>query len=195
MSGSVLERSVLPAGKVFIEAGEANMRAYLIQNGEVIAYKGKGDDRIEVARYGAGALIGEMNLMMDETPSMSYETVEATTVVTITRQDFQKKLARADKSITTILEFAVKKIVDLENEIHHMQVQKAKEEASAKAKADAEARSAALAADNEPDTVNIPSFMDMILDGLSDDERTKYENALRPHLTGMLTEVQKLKAK
>lgn len=121
----VLERSCLPVGKVFIRAGEENARAYIIQNGEIIAFTMDGDKKIEVERFGPGTMIGEKCLVIDEPSTLSFEVVEAATVVIITRQDFQKRLVKAGKSISTVIEHAVKKLTYYENiEIHKALTQK-----------------------------------------------------------------------
>ena len=111
----VLERSCLPAGKVFIRAGEENARAYVIQNGKVVAFTMDGDDRLEVETFGPGAIIGEKYLIIDEPATLSFEVVETATVVVITRQDFQKRLVKAGKSIKTVLDHAVQKLIRYEN--------------------------------------------------------------------------------
>ncbi len=111
----VLERSCLPEGKVFIRAGEENARAYVIQNGQVTAFAMDGDNKIEVGRFGPGAIIGEKYLVLDEPATLSFEVSQTATVVVITRQDFQKRLVKAGKSIKTVLDHAVQKLIQYEN--------------------------------------------------------------------------------
>ncbi len=111
----VLERSCMPAGKVFIRAGEGNARAYVIQNGKVAAFTMDGDTKIEVGTFGPGAIIGEKCLVIDEPATLSFEVVETATVIIITRQDFQKRLVKAGKSIKTVIEHAVQKLIYYEN--------------------------------------------------------------------------------
>lgn len=169
-SGNVLERSVLQPGKPFIREGEDNTRAYVVQTGEIRGYTMKEGSKVEVIRFGPGAIIGEINLMIDEASTMSYEAMETTTVVTITRQDFQKKLARADKSITTILDYAVKKISKLESEKR----------------------------DSAIKNFEIDPIADALVKGLiapvSDDKKDDYKNAILPHINGLLKDLKSLKA-
>lgn len=115
-AADVLERSVIPAGKVFIKAGEENSRAYIIQTGMVFSFTELDGRKVEVERYGPGTIIGETCLMIDTPISLSYETIESSTVVTITRQDFQKRLTRIDKTVVKILNHAVEKIENYEKE-------------------------------------------------------------------------------
>lgn len=166
---SVLERTAIPAGKVFIKEGEENNRAYVIQNGEVSAFKQHADKKIEICRFGPGTIIGELNLMVDEPANLSYEAITAATVVTITRQDFQKRLLRVDKSVVTILEHTVEKIKYYEN----IELQKAL---------------------NNTDIDETARFMlQNLLSGLSVDKRAKYEDALLPHINEVIRSVKELK--
>ncbi len=96
---NVLERKVIHTGKVFIKAGEEHARAYLVQSGLIQGFVMEGEDKIVVADYEPGRIIGEVCLMVDEPMTMSYEAVVDTTVVTITRQDFQKKISRKRKTL------------------------------------------------------------------------------------------------
>ncbi len=168
---NVLERSVLQAGKVFIHADEDNSRAYVVQTGEVrsfIMHEGK---KIEVARYGPGTIIGELGLMLDDPSALNYEALESSTVVTITRQDFQKRLARADKSITTILEHAVKKIRAF----------------------DQEQTAFALETSQMDETATL--LVQGLLNGLSDEKKALYEDAIAPHLHAMMKDLKRAKKK
>ena len=112
----VLERSVIPAGKVFIKAGEENSRAYVIQTGMVISFTEIEGRKVIIQEHGPGTIIGELCLMVDSPPTVSYETVESATVVTITRQDFQKRLTRVDKTVVKILTHTVEKLSLIENQ-------------------------------------------------------------------------------
>lgn len=165
----VLERSVIQQGKVFIKAGEENCRAYIIQNGGVCAYAMKEDQKIVVSTYGPGTIIGEACLVLNSPLSLNYEALETTTVVTVTRQDFQKRLARTDKTVRTILDHALKKIEDYEKR----SMTKAVNEA-------------------EPDTGAL-KLIDGLFGGLSEDKKIAYQNALLPHINGLIKELRNIK--
>ncbi len=166
---NVLERSVLQAGKVFIRLGEEISRAYVIQSGEVSAFMMDGDRKIEVDRFGSGTIIGEMGLVLDEESKLGYEAITACTVVSITRQDFQKRLARADKSISTVLNQAIKKIMYYEN----IEAQKALK-------------------NSEIDDMAL-TLTQSLLTGLSVDKKMQYEDALLPHINGMIKAIKEMK--
>ncbi len=166
---NVLERSVLQAGKVFIRPDEDIARAYVIQSGEVCAFMIDGDRKIEVDRFGAGTIIGEIGLVFDEKTRLGYEAISVCTVVSITRQDFQKRLARADKTISTVLNQAIKKIMYYEN----IESQKALK-------------------NSEIDDM-ATTLTKNLLTGLSVDKKLQYEDALLPYINGMIKAIKELK--
>lgn len=167
----VLERSCLPAGKVFIRAGEENARAYVIQNGKVTAFAMDGDDKIEVESFGPGAIIGEKYLVIDEPATLSFEVVETATVVVITRQDFQKRLIKAGKSIKTVIDHAVQKLIHYEN----IETSKAL---------------------NRKDVSNeAHQLVKGLLSELPPEQRMKHEKTLLPHADGLMRALMEIKKK
>lgn len=166
---NVLERIVLQPGKSFIREGEENARAYVVQKGEIAAYKNLDGRKIEVATYGPGTIIGEVNLLLDEPAKLSYEALTTTTVVTVTRQDFQKRLVRVDKSIQTILDHAVRKLIAYEN----IEIKKALKNAEV------------------DETAEL--LVKGLLAGMSVDKKSVYEEALFPHINGMIKDIKRVK--
>lgn len=165
----VSDRTAIPAGKVFIKAGEECERAYIIQVGEVMAYTVKDGQKIEVGRFGPGTLIGELCLAMDDPIMLNYEAVVTTTVITITRQDFQKRLSKVDKTVRSVLEHSIKKINDLE-----------KIETKKMIEAQKVDETAAL-------------LVRGLIKGVSDEKRAAYEAAMLPHLNGLIKALKSLK--
>lgn len=156
------------------------MRAYVIQNGEVCAYIMQDNQRVEIARFGPGTIIGEMCLMMDDPITINYEALVTTTVVTVTRQDFQKRLARADKTIKTILDHAVKKIeyyekLELERALKKPEVV------------------FAPPVDLPLDATAVALVENLIKD-LSDEKKTSYREAMLPHINGLISGIKSLKS-
>lgn len=171
-SEDVLERKVIHPGKPFIKVGEEHARAYIIQNGEISAYVMDGDRKIEVTRYGPGRIIGEICLMSDEPMTMNYEALTDTTVVTLTRQEFQKKISKVDKNVATILEHVMNKL----------NLQYADDLSKAQKNANIDAQAAALVKN--------------LISGVASDERKdEYQRAILPHLNAMLQEIKALKIK
>lgn len=168
-ASDVLERKVIHAGKVFIKAGEENSRAYIIQQGRVSAFVMRGDKRVEVAQHGPGTIIGEVCLALDDPIQMNFEALVDTTVVTITRQDFEKKLSRADQTIKKLFSQVIKKL--------HAQDGTAIQDADEKAKIDGDAI----------------KLVQGLIAGLPPDKKFQYEKALLPHLNGLIKEIKNLK--
>ena len=170
-SEEVMERKVLPAGKVFIKAGEEHARAYVVQNGLIRSFIMDGDRRIDVAEYEPGRIIGETCLMVDEPMTMNYEAVETTTVITITRQDFQKKISRLDKDISTILDHVMNKL--------NMQDLTAIDKAIRRSQIDEDAF----------------KMVHAITAGLDKERQFQYEKAILPHVNAMVKAIKEVKEK
>jgi len=166
----VLERKVIHTGNVFIKAGEENSRAYMIQSGKVRAFTTQGTDKIEIAQYGPGAIIGEVCLVLDEKIHISYEALTDTTVAMITRQDFQKKIQRIDKTVVTILNELVKKLL--------AQEQAGMDKAIRGSEIDEDAY----------------KFVQALVTGLAPGKKETYETALLPHMNRLLRAIKEIKA-
>lgn len=167
----VLERKVIHAGKVFIKAGEEHSRAYVVQNGLIRSFIMEGQNRIDVAEYEPGRIIGETCLMVDEPMSMNYEAVVDTTVVTITRQEFQKKISRIGKDIMTILDHVMTKL--------NYQDMSAIDSAKKRSEID-------------PDAYKM---MEGLVAGLQGEKKYQYEKAILPHVNSMVKAIKELKTK
>ncbi|MCB9990651.1 MAG: cyclic nucleotide-binding domain-containing protein [Rhodospirillales bacterium] len=165
----VLERKVIHAGKIFIKAGEENSRAYVIQQGSVRAFIEKDGEKVQVARHGPGTIIGETCLALDEPIQMSYEALVDTTVVTVTRQDFQKKLTRVDQMVKRVFNQVLNKLYEQDTT--------AIEEAGEKAEID-------------DDAIKI---VQGLLATLPPDKQHQYEKAILPHLNALIKEIKGLK--
>lgn len=167
----ILERKVIHSGDVFIKAGEENNRAYVIQQGKVRAFITNDDgEKIVVAEHGPGTIIGEVCLALDDPIMMSFEAVGDTTVVTVTRQDFEKKLNRADKTIKTIFSHIVKKLYNRDGK----RIGKAGESAKI-----------------DEDAVTI---INGLIADLPAEKKAQYEDAILPHLNGLIKEIKNLKS-
>ena len=167
----VLERSCMPEGKVFIRAGEKNARAYVIQNGKVSAFTMNGDKKIEVGTFGPGAIIGEKCLVIDEPSTLSFEVIESATVVIITRQDFQKRLVKAGKSIKTVIEHAVQKLMHYES----LELSKA--------------------LNREDIGSEAYQLVKGLLNDVPPEQRMQHEEGLLPHADGLMKALKEIKEK
>lgn len=160
----VLERSAIPAGKIFLKAGEENSRAYVIQAGTVMSFTEVNGRKIEVERLGPGTIIAELCLMVDAPINLSYEALETTTVVTVTRQDFQKRLSRVDKTVAKILTHTVEKLAAHEKVEVEKAIRRSEIDDTAQALALSILKSKRLSADQEYEyeKMILPPINDMI---------------------------------
>ena len=169
-SENVLERKVIHPGKPFIKEGEEHARAYIVQSGLISAYIMEDDRKIEVQQYGSGRIIGEICLMSDEPMTMNYEALQDTTVVTLTRAEFQKKISKVDKNVATILEHVMNKL----NFQYASDVEKALK-----------------ASEIDPDA---HAMVDGLIGKVPEGRKIKYEEALLPHVNAIVKEIKTLKA-
>ncbi len=166
----VLERSCLPTGKVFIKEGEESARAYMIQVGEVAAFTMEGDRKVEIERLGPGSIIGERFLVADEPATISYEAIVPTTVVVITRQEFQKLLSKVDKNIKTVFDYAIEKIR------HYERLSTTK---ALKKKIEVDDKTYAM--------------VQGLLVGIPDEKKSRYEDAILPHVSAIVKAINEVK--
>lgn len=169
MSSDVLERSVIHSGKVFIKPGEENTRAYVIQTGMVRSFINVEDQKVEIARHGPGTIIGETGLAQDEVMTIGYETIQDSTVVTITRQDFEKKLVKADSIVKTTFKHVMNKLIELDKKLTEKAM-----------------------ADSDIDTQAKQLTMALIAD-VAPEKKQEYEEALLPPLNRIIKELKRLK--
>lgn len=101
--GEIHDRKTIEAGKTFIKEGEQAYHAYLIQSGKCRVYTERSGEKVELAILEAGAIVGEAALIMDEPRGASVEAMETTTVIPITRDEFELKLHKTESTIKGVL--------------------------------------------------------------------------------------------
>ena len=110
MAEAVLNRQSFKAGQTIFEKGEAPHFAYIVQAGAVdIVVKDDGND-VMVDTITAGEVFGEMALV-DEQPRSAWAVAkQATTCVLITKEEFQKRLAKVDPLTRSMLMLLTKRL-------------------------------------------------------------------------------------
>lgn len=172
-SADVLERTVLHPGKFFLHAGEDNMRAFIVQTGEVTSYFTNDDGQIiEIEKYGPGSIFGEKGLIIQHKPSLDYKATETTTVIVITRQDFEKHMKKVPKSVKTVLDHALEKIRNYER--------KGSEAAIRQFNID------------DVDDVAVQLVAALVKD-LPEEKKAEYKDAITPHINGLIKAIKELK--
>ncbi|SOD94063.1 cyclic nucleotide-binding domain-containing protein [Caenispirillum bisanense] len=106
----VIERKVFYAGQYVFREGEEGNLAYLVQEGrvEIIKRTATGDKLLgDVSR---GGIFGEMALIDNQPRMASALAAEQTTLIIVTREQFEKKLRDADPFIRGLLNIFVRNI-------------------------------------------------------------------------------------
>ena len=92
----ILERKVYQMGETIFKEGDEGSRAYVLQSGEVEISKLLDGNRSVLGTIGPGGIFGEMALI-DDKPRMATATaMDTTTVILVSRQMLEDKLAKAD---------------------------------------------------------------------------------------------------
>lgn len=96
-SGKVQRRDV-GDGEILFEEGDEGHEAYLISDGAVDIYRVRGGKEEVIATLGRGEIIGEMSLIDDLPRAASARTRAGTSLVVISPDDLQKRMAALEKS-------------------------------------------------------------------------------------------------
>ncbi|MRG73553.1 cyclic nucleotide-binding domain-containing protein [Alphaproteobacteria bacterium HT1-32] len=98
------------AGNTIFNEGETGTRAFLIKEGEVEIRKQLGNREILLGTIQKGSIFGEMALIDDQPRSASAVAVRDTTVIIISRDVLQGKLASADPFVRGLLNIFVRNL-------------------------------------------------------------------------------------
>lgn len=112
---AILERRFAPKGQVVIREGEYGQDAYLVQSGEVSVFITKDGEDVELARLGAGQIVGEMAFVFDAPRTASVRAVQDSNLIVISRQQFQEKLKESDPTVRAIVQMLSQRILDSNN--------------------------------------------------------------------------------
>lgn len=115
---TIYDRTVFEKGKVIIKEGEMQSQAFLIQSGKVGVFtKSETGRKIELAVLGAGEIVGEMALISDEPRSANVEALESTTLILISRNEFEERLKNSDRAIRAVVKMLSERVADSNSSI------------------------------------------------------------------------------
>lgn len=166
---NILERVVIHANKTFIHQGETRTDAFMIQDGEVASFVVEKGNKVEIDRYKSGTIIAEMNLLTEEVSKLNFEATVNTTLVKITRQDFEKKLKKHDAVILNVITHLIEK---LKKQEHNW------------------AQHILQAKQNDFKAMEI---VDHLLRDMEIQRKRKYEEVLLPHFNIMVKALEEIK--
>jgi len=101
----------LGAGETLFREGDAGDALYVIVEGEV-AVQAEGPPRVEMARLGAGAFMGEVALMTDQPRSATVTAVTDAELLRIDRKTLSGVLATHGEVLAAVLRFVRDRLVD-----------------------------------------------------------------------------------
>lgn len=107
----IFERRHIAPNEIIVREGEPGNCAYLLQSGAVVVYTEHEGQIIELARLGVGEIFGEMALASDMPRTATVKALEQTNLVVITREVLDKKLARSDSTVKSIIKMLIKRMV------------------------------------------------------------------------------------
>lgn len=166
---TILERIAVHSGQIFIRSGESNTDSYIIQDGEVQAFITENGHKIVIDHFKAGSIIAEKNLLFDSTETLSYEALTDSTVIKVTRQDFEKKIHKLDSTLSNVISHLVNKLRFYEERWTENTLQARKNDLKAM------------------------EIVDYLLRDMSDERKLKYEEILLPHFNIMVKALDELK--
>ncbi|HEU4839735.1 MAG TPA: cyclic nucleotide-binding domain-containing protein [Micavibrio sp.] len=112
---AILERRFVPKGQILIREGEYGQDAYLVQSGELSVFITKDGEDVELARLGAGQIVGEMAFVFDAPRTASVRATQDSNLIVISRQQFEEKLRESDPTVRAIVQMLSQRIVDSNN--------------------------------------------------------------------------------
>ncbi len=114
MTGNkILDRRFYPAGTLIIEEGEKGNCAYYIESGSVDVFTKDLDGRIiHLSEIKAEDIFGEMALITQEKRTASVRTLEDSTLVTISPEDFKLAYSSSDKVFRRLLNVLVQRLAE-----------------------------------------------------------------------------------
>ena len=115
MELEVLQRQAFKPGDTIFKEGEEGRMAYIIQSGEIKIIKEiNGEEKI-LGTIGEGGIFGEMALIDSKPRMASACATQATTIICVSQQTFEDKMAATDPFIRGLLAMFAGSIRELTN--------------------------------------------------------------------------------
>ncbi|MEY4066549.1 MAG: hypothetical protein RIR26_2757 [Pseudomonadota bacterium] len=95
---------ILKDGEVLFRTGEKADSMYIVRTGSLKVYFLKGNEEVQLAQLGDGAVVGEMAFFDQKPRSAHVKALAQTEITEITREDFDKLLTQIPKWLVTMLQ-------------------------------------------------------------------------------------------
>lgn len=106
---TLIKRQYLEDVSIF-KAGEEAQEAYLIEEGEVLIFKGEEGDETEIARLQQGDIFGEMALIKKTAHKSNAKAIQRTVLVVINKDVLEEKMQATDPLIGALLHMFVNRL-------------------------------------------------------------------------------------
>ena len=113
----VFDRHFYGQGQIILREGDEGGTAYLIQSGEVLVFAEKDGEEVELARLYTGDIVGEMALISDGERTANVKAAKDTTLITISRQQFEDKLRESDPTIRAMIHMLARRMINANNTV------------------------------------------------------------------------------
>ena len=110
MAKVILNRQTFKIGEYLFKTGDPPLCAYLIQSGTVDVVVNKDGEDTVVSSLEAGQLVGEMALIDNQARSAAARAQTATTCVLVSKEEFKKRIEKADPLTRAILKMLVDRL-------------------------------------------------------------------------------------
>ena len=108
-----------PAGETIIQQGQQGDSAYIIEKGRVEILIEKDNGLIQnLGTRGQGSIIGEMAIIDNEPRTASVKTIEDSELLEITREDFNRRIQKADPVMRMIMQVILARYRDTIKRAH-----------------------------------------------------------------------------
>lgn len=114
-----MERRFVPKGTMVMRQGDKGNCAYLVQSGSVKIFTEDKGKPVDLGVLELGQIFGEMSLIFNEPRSASVQAAEDSNLIVITREMFDKKLAKTDPTIRAIIAMLTERIAKVNNSLSH----------------------------------------------------------------------------
>jgi CRP-like cAMP-binding protein len=110
MANVIHKRLTFKTGEYIFRTGDAPTCAYLIQSGEVDIVVGTPEAPVVVNTLHPGEIVGEMALVDNQPRSAGARARGPTTCILVSREDFKKRMERADPLVRAMLRMLVNRL-------------------------------------------------------------------------------------
>ncbi|MBF0248771.1 MAG: cyclic nucleotide-binding domain-containing protein [Alphaproteobacteria bacterium] len=106
-----METRGLLAGQILFSEGEAGDKAYVVKKGKLkVSRKTEDGGSHNLAHVSVGSIVGEMALIDDKPRAATVVALEESTVLVITKEEFQTRVDRSDKVVALLLQTFVNRL-------------------------------------------------------------------------------------